>query len=78
MIRVCYNNGIIKLRPDEIVVIMGERGAGKTFLLNTIERTDCNIQVLDEPTAHDLYTESERLGIRQSIVTEHQLSLIHI
>jgi len=71
VIRVCYNNGIIKLRPGEIVVIMGERHAGKTFLLNLIQEASSDIRVMDEPTAHDLYTDTERLQTRQSIVSGH-------
>ena len=71
MISVCYNKDIIKLRPGEIVIIMGERDAGKTYLLNQVEAMGRSAWCLDEPTAHDVYTASERHQIRQSIVVNH-------
>jgi len=71
VITVCYNNGTIKLRQGEIVVIMGERHAGKTYLLNRIEESSDAVRVMDEPTAHDVYTEVERNLIRISIRENH-------
>ena len=71
MISVCYNKGTIKLRQGEIVIIMGERGAGKTYLLNRIEETSSDIVVRDEPTAHDVYDEVERNLIRISLRQNH-------
>ena len=72
MISVCYNRRTIKLRPGEIVVIMGERHAGKTFLLNLLEEASDAVIVWDEPTAHDVYTAAERHLIRHSLVSEHR------
>lgn len=71
MISVCYNNKTIKLRAGEIVVIMGERHAGKTYLLDRIEETSDAVRVMDEPTAHDVYPDTERHLIRYSIVEGH-------
>lgn len=71
MVSVCYNNKTIKLRQGEIVIIMGERDAGKTYLLNLIEESSDAVRVMDEPTAHDAYTDTERHLIRHSIVSGH-------
>jgi len=71
VISVCYNNRTIKLRAGEIVIIMGERDAGKTYLLNLIEEASGDVIVRDEPTAHDVYDEVERNLIRISIRQNH-------
>ena len=71
MVRVCYNKQVIKLRRGQIVIVMGERNAGKTYLLDLLRSASGEVRCLDEPTAHDEFTAPERHQIRQSILTDH-------